>query len=144
MVGYKTILLAMVSSICLSMSHVYCMFYTRLSGPIWRYAECRDAWKKAADFDVNPKVYCFGNKGGREYGVINARWPRSPYRVLFSKNDGLCVLTAQEKLRKNHSLFHPFTFQTAPTLLSAEVRTPDRSNYTCQKSRKLSWKLTSV
>jgi len=42
-----------------------------VSGPIWRYAECRDAWKKAADFDVNPKVYCFGNKGGRDYGACN-------------------------------------------------------------------------
>jgi len=41
-----------------------------VSGPIWRYADCKAKWA-TANFEVNPKVYCFGNTNGQNYGVCN-------------------------------------------------------------------------
>jgi len=41
-----------------------------VSGPIWRYADCKAKWA-SANFEVNPKVYCFGNTNGQNYGVCN-------------------------------------------------------------------------
>lgn len=41
-----------------------------VSGPIWRYADCKAKWAPN-NFEVNPKVYCFGNVNGQNYGVCN-------------------------------------------------------------------------
>jgi len=41
-----------------------------ISGPIWRYADCKAKWA-GANFQVNPDVYCFGNTNGQNYGVCN-------------------------------------------------------------------------
>jgi len=37
-----------------------------ISGPIWRFADCKDAWKMP---DLDPKTICFGNKHGEDYGA---------------------------------------------------------------------------
>jgi len=41
-----------------------------VSGPIWHYADCKKIWGQYGT-DVNPKVYCFGNTNGQNYGVCN-------------------------------------------------------------------------
>jgi len=41
-----------------------------VSGPIWRYSDCKAKWGEVG-YDVNPKVYCFGNTNGDNYGVCN-------------------------------------------------------------------------
>merc|ERR1712212_8427 len=41
-----------------------------VSGPIWRYENCKNKWA-SANFEVNPKVYCFENRDGQNYGVCN-------------------------------------------------------------------------
>jgi len=41
-----------------------------VSGRIWRYSDCAAKWKPNG-MNLNPKVYCFGNDNGRNYGVCN-------------------------------------------------------------------------
>lgn len=41
-----------------------------VSGPIWRWSDCKEKWDQA-NFQLNPDVYCFGNMNGQNYGVCN-------------------------------------------------------------------------